>query len=843
MKNKYVCIHGHFYQPPRENPWLNQVEMQDSAYPYHDWNHRITAECYARNSASRVLSHDGRIIQIVNNYARMSFNFGPTLLEWMEKNSPDVYEAILQADKESMKRFSGHGSAIAQVYNHMIMPLANERDKQTQVKWGIRDFEKRFGRFPEGMWLGETAVDTPTLETLADNGILFTILSPYQAKRFKSLKEPDEVVEEPVMKKSQTEAENLIEPGEETQVMVKKKKTAWRDAVGAKIDPRNAYLCRLPSGKSITLFFYDGPISQGIAFERLLDNGEKFAQRLLEQVDEEDEDPKVIHIATDGETYGHHHHFGEMGLSYCLHQIENDPRADLTIYGEYLERYPPEFEVEIIENTSWSCYHGVERWRSNCGCNTGGRPGWNQEWRKPLREAFDWLRDELGPLYENAIQKYTKDPWTARNNYIEVILDRSDSNVDRFFAGNFDRSLSDDEQVTILKLLEMQYHAMLMYTSCGWFFDEVTGMESMQDIMYASRAIQLAREITASDPEEGFLRILRQAKSNIPEIGDAAAAYEKYVKPTVVDLHRVGAHYAISSIFSKYPERIKIYSYLAEAKNYELKERGKYKLAIGIVNLKSALTRDQNTVTFAVLYMGEHHIFGGVRKFDDPESYDRTKQVMEEAFDRSNVHEVIVLMDKHFGAHNYSFWHLFKDDQKKIINQALEGAATTVEGLLLQLYETNYPITQAIKELNIPLPSPLRIPLDFTVNGKLRKALEKEDPDIAELEKIKDEVLRLGVDLDSLTLDYLATQRITSMMESLFEHPEDTAHMRKTVATMKLLKELPLTMDLWKSENLCFIMRRIYHESFSYKSEKGDAKAQEWISTFKDLADHLNLKM
>ncbi|HKP87794.1 MAG TPA: DUF3536 domain-containing protein, partial [Blastocatellia bacterium] len=395
--NRYVCIHGHFYQPPRENPWLEEVELQDSAYPYHDWNERITAECYAPNAASRILSADKKIVGIVNNYSKISFNFGPTLLSWMQRHTPDVHDAIIEADRESRRNFSGHGSAIAQVYNHMIMPLANARDKRTQVIWGITDFEHRFGRRPEGMWLAETAVDTETLEVLAEQEILFTILAPRQAGRVRRIGK------------------------------------RWRDVSGSRVDPRMPYLCRLPSGKTINLFFYDGPISQDIAFGGLLASGETFASRLLGTFVADRQEPQLVHIATDGETYGHHHRFGEMALSYCLHHIESNDLAKLTVYGEYLEKFPPTHEVEIIENTSWSCAHGVARWGSNCGCNTG-RAGWSQEWRAPLRQALDWLRDELATVYEKTVSEHLRDPWQARNDYLNIILDRGLENVAAFFS-------------------------------------------------------------------------------------------------------------------------------------------------------------------------------------------------------------------------------------------------------------------------------------------------------------------------------------------------------------------------------------------------------------------------
>src|ERR687897_141276 len=372
---RYVCIHGHFYQPPRENAWLETVELQDSAYPYHDWNQRITAECYAPNSVARILDDQGRIVQLVNNYSRISFNFGPTLLQWLENNEPEVYEAILSADRLSMQKFAGHGSAIAQPYNHIILPLASQRDRRTQVLWGIGDFERRFKRRPEGIWLPETAVDLETLEILAEEGIRFTILAPHQASRVR-----------------RTGAR------------------LWQDVTGARIDPTRPYSQQLPSGKSIGLFFYDGPIARAVAFEGLLTRGDHFADRLIGAFSDQRSWPQLVHIATDGESYGHHHRFGDMALAYALNQIESKKLAQLTNYGEYLERHPPTQEVEIIEKSSWSCFHGIDRWWSNCGCNTGGHPNWDQEWRTPLRDALDWLRDSLSKPFETHAGKFLKDP-------------------------------------------------------------------------------------------------------------------------------------------------------------------------------------------------------------------------------------------------------------------------------------------------------------------------------------------------------------------------------------------------------------------------------------------------
>ncbi|MBC7924678.1 MAG: DUF3536 domain-containing protein, partial [Bryobacteraceae bacterium] len=507
---RYLCIHGHFYQPPRENPWLEAIELQDSAYPYHDWNERVTAECYAPNASARILDGQNHIAEIVNNYSRISFNFGPTLLAWAKDRAPELYQSVIDADYQSRDFFGGHGSAIAQAYNHMIMPLANRRDKFTQVYWGIEDFRARFRRDPGGLWLPETAVDAETLDIMAELGVKFTILAPHQAH---------------LTRRAGSEE--------------------WVDVTGGRVDPTLPYLYKTSSGKEIVLFFYDGPVSRAVAFERLLNNGETFAHRLQSAYATSRTWDELAHIATDGESYGHHHRYGEMALAYALKHVENGNGARLTNYGQFLALHPPTHEAEIYENTAWSCAHGVGRWRENCGCNSGGRPGWNQAWRGPLRDALDWLRDEIAPLYEARMAEYVHQPWEARNDYIHVVLDRAPESRNEVLLRNVRKELTHAEEVALWKLLEMQRHAMLMYTSCGWFFDEISGIETVQVIQYAGRVVQLALELFEEERiESGFLLRLSEAKSNVPEQGDASQVYQRIVSPALVDLRKVGAHYA-----------------------------------------------------------------------------------------------------------------------------------------------------------------------------------------------------------------------------------------------------------------------------------------------------------
>ncbi len=805
---RYICIHGHFYQPPRENPWLEAIELQDSAYPYHDWNERITAECYAPNAASRILDEEGRVLQIVNNYSKISFNFGPTLLSWLEEKAPEVYQAILEADRESQKRFSGHGSALAQPYNHMILPLANYRDRWTQVLWGIRDFEHRFGRTPEGMWLPETAVDLKTLEILAEQGIQFTILAPRQASRVRRLGG-----------------------------------RVWRDVSGGRIDPSTAYVQRLPSGRSITLFFYDGPVSQAVAFERLLTQGEHFAGRLLSAFSEERSWPQIVHIATDGESYGHHHRHGDMALAYALHYIELNHLAQLTNYGAFLEKHPPTHQVEIFENSSWSCVHGVERWKSNCGCNSGGHPGWNQAWRAPLRQALDWLRDTLAPAYEEKARQFLGDPWAARNDYIEVILDRSQESIERFLSHHAARELSEAEKVTVLKLLELQRHAQLMYTSCGWFFDELSGIETVQVLQYAGRVVQLAEELWGNSVEPHFLSLLERAKSNIPEHRDGRHIYEKWVKPAAIDWEKVGAHYAISSLFEDYAEQTRVYCYTVEREAYQSFQVGKAKLVVGRARIASEITRESSLLSFGVLHFGDHNLNGGVRSFQGEEAYQVLVQEIGEPFGRGDFPEVIRILDRHFGDSTYSLRSLFRDEQRKVSTLILESTLAEAEAVYRQIYERHAPMARFLTDLHIPLPKAFQAAAEFVLNMDLRHAFESPDLNLDRIQTLLEETRLQGVPLDAATLQYTLRRRIEQMAKDLFRTPSDLLLLQKLGAVVGLVQSLPFEVDLWKVQNLCYeLLQRVY-PGLRAKADQGDEEAQTWIHAFRTLGTHLALRV
>jgi alpha-amylase/alpha-mannosidase (GH57 family) len=810
MVDRYVCVHGHFYQPPRENPWLEYVELQDSAYPYHDWNARITEECYRQNAASRILGPDKKIIDIVSNYDSMSFDFGPTLLYWLESHAADVYEMILEADRRSRERFSGHGCAMAQAYNHMVLPLANARDKETQVIWGIEDFRRRFQREPEGMWLPETAVDIPTLDILAQQGIQYTILAPRQAKRVRKL----------------TGARR------------------WKDVSEGDLDTSIPYVCHLPSGRQIVLFFYNGPVSHSIAYGGLLHSGENFARRLIDSFPQDHDRARLVHVATDGESFGHHHHHGDMALAYCLHHIRANKLAQITIYPEYLEKCPPDSEVEIWESSSWSCVHGVERWRSNCGCAADLTRSGQQQWRAPLRESMDWLRDKLATVYENRMAAYHSDPWRLRNEYIRVINDRARENVNDFILKTVGRELDRHDKVTFLKLLEMERNGMLMYTSCGWFFDNISGIETVQILMYASRAMQLCHEVQNWNLETEFKRMLEAAPTNKRPYAHGREVYEAFVEPARVDLHRVGAHFALSSVFEESSEeRIDIYCYSAAIEDFEHVEAGVQVLTTSRSKVQSNITLEEYAVDSAVLYLGDHHLFAAVQGRMSDEHFKRVRQDLVKAFRKGDSNEVMRLMNVAFDGRNYSLTHLFKDQQREILNWLLESTWEEIESSFRHIYEHNYAIMQMIRNMNMPLPKALSAPAEFILNEDLCAAIQTDEMDLNRLCDLADEVERLSLSLDRERLSFEGSRKINSLASMWQDTPENLDLLWSMERGLEILRVLTPDMDLQHAQNVFFTIAKNDYPEMKRKAEGGDAKSAEWVEHFGHLAQRLGLAL
>ncbi len=514
---KYICIHGHFYQPPRENPWLGIIEKERSAFPHHNWNLRILNECYGPNSASPVLSADGRIETLINNYSLISFNFGPTLLSWLEKNAVRTYQAVLEADRASIAGRSGHGNAVAQVYNHVIMPLASGRDKRTQILWGVEDFIHRFKRKPEGLWLAEAAADDDTLEALCANGIKFTVLGNKQALKCRPIGSDN-----------------------------------WQ--VDGNFDTTRPYrwFSKQQKGRFIDLFFYHGPLAQAVDFGdflSFLEDPEKFSGSLFKLFTDRP-GPQLASTATDGEFFGHHCAKGAQTLTEVLRKAEKEKTASITNYGEFLEKYPPSFEIEIVSPSSWSCNHGVDRWKDDCGCRCYNNPSWNQKWRKTLREAFNWLALETDKLYEDKAKAFFSSPWRTRDEYIHCMLERGQMGMRKFLSTMSFKHLSQSETRDAFKLLEMQKNRMLMFTSCGWFFDDISGLEPVQIMKYAARSMELASGFGAQFEDE-LLAQLENAKSNLSEFSDGKNVYKTCAKPSAITHDRAAAHACLTSMFGQ----------------------------------------------------------------------------------------------------------------------------------------------------------------------------------------------------------------------------------------------------------------------------------------------------
>ncbi len=805
-----ICIHGHFYQPPRENPWLEAVETQDSAHPYHDWNERITVECYEPNARARILDTLDRIVRIVNNYASISFNFGPTLLSWLEERAPRTYEAILEADRASREKFAGHGCAIAQAYNHMILPLANDRDKRTQVRWGIRDFEVRFGRKPEGMWLPETAVDVGSLEALAAEGIGFTILEPHQINRFRPIGQKE-----------------------------------WTAANGT-LDPTMAYRCSLPSGRSIAIFLYDGPISRAVAFEHLLARGENFAHRLVSAFSDERKHPQLVNIATDGETYGHHHRFGDMALAYAIQYIEDNELASLANYAQFLAAHPPTHEVEIVENTSWSCSHGVERWRMDCGCNTGAGDGWNQRWRAPLRDALDGLRDQVTEIFEREGVKLLGDPWAARDEYIDVILDRSTESVERFLSKHGVRPPTPADGAAevrgrtqgTLQLLEMQRNAMLMYTSCGWFFNDVSGIETIQVLTYAARVIQLAEKVSGRSLEPEFTERLRGAQSNVPEYGTAMQIYDRDVVPMRLDLSRVAAHYAVASLFDNFEDVERIYCYEVSRRDFAIAKAGRARLAIGSIVVRSLITLEELAFDFAVLHLGETELTGGVCAARPLSEYETVKQELTAEVQPDGIPGLIRLLDTFFAESTLSIRSLFRDEQRRIFNLLCNATLQEAESAFRQLHERYDPLMRFHTRLGIPVPKVLHTAAEFDLNVQLRTLMKQDNLPLAEIESRLREAADERVTIDETTL--LATQQAIEHASARFlEDPDDLQRLESYESFVSIVRDAQLPVDLRQPQNTYYMMKGSVRPKFARNGS--ERSSHRWLELFDALGEKLSV--
>lgn len=810
----FLTIHGHFYQPPRENPWLEAIELQDSALPFHDWNERICKECYNPNSVSKIVDNRNRILDVVNNYEKMSFNFGPTLLSWMEIYAPLTYERIIKADIESVTEHNGHGNAIAQVYNHIIMPLANTNDKETQVKWGIRDFEYRFGRKPEGMWLAETAVDDATLKVLVDNGIKFTILSPYQALKIKRESDKD-----------------------------------WTDVSWGNIDPARSYRYYIKSepGKYIDLFFYDGAISKSVAFDELLKDGNRFIKRLKDGVSDLRDFPQLINIATDGESYGHHTKFGDMALSYVLKVKAQDECFKITNYGEYLEKYRSDYIVDIKQASSWSCFHGVGRWKEDCGCSTGGHPGWNQKWRKPLRNALDYLRDELVKIFEAEGPKYfTDDVWQVRNRYIDVIFDRNELNVKAFQNANFKPELSDNERVKAMELLEIQRQTMLMYTSCGWFFSEISGIETVQIMKYAARAIQLAARFTDKNFEDNFKNILAEAKSNLNEYGTGKDIYERFVKPSVITVKQIAALWALTSLYQDFEDEENVYCYTIKKHAYKKVSKGTSNLVVGHIEVKSRITLQKMNVMFALMQYAGGDFHCAIKEYSDDFEFNKMKNELIKTFMLNSITEIIRALDEYFGKEYFTLKDIFIEERRKILQVLLKDKLEKFSQTYQDMYDGGKGSIYHLQSLGLAIPDEFKLSAGYALSRKFNRIVLDNDAylDNDAIQQAMDfnfEAKKIGIKLNKKLANDLFSKKILQNVNRLvysFEY-------QQTEIILELFDEissLELEVDIAEAQNIYFA--KIYHRISEILESEQFAKknqAKKFVNALLDIGDKLNI--
>jgi alpha-amylase/alpha-mannosidase (GH57 family) len=767
---RFVAIHGHFYQPPRESPWLERIEAQDSAAPYHDWNARVAAECYRPNTAARRVDAKNRILDIVDNFGALAFNVGPTLMAWLEAERPDVYAAILAADRSS-RAARGCGNAIAQAYGHAILPLASRRDKVTQVRWGLADFRHRFGREAAGMWLPETAVDQDTLAVLAEEGVRFTILAPGQAG-------------------------SVRDPGGD-----------WRPGPVA-LDPRRAYRCDVGQGRSLALFFYDGAISHGIAFEGLLRSGDALATRLLAGFDEAPH-AQLVHVATDGETYGHHHRFGEMALAAACARIEATGAAVLTNHAAFLAAHPPTLEARVVEGSSWSCAHGVERWRTDCGCRAGRHTGWTQRWRGPLREALDWLRDAIDPLYEARASALLKDPWAARDAYVEVLLDRRPARVEAFLESHALRPLDDAERVQALRCLELQRHRLLMYTSCGWFFDEISGIETVQVLRYAARVLDLARMLGGdAGLEAELLRRLVAAPSNVAELRDGAGVWRRHVAPSVTDLARVAAHYAMAGPSEGYGDPANVHAFRVERMRWSRVASSEASLAVGRVRVTANPTTERDEADVAVLHAADGQIHCRVRTDIGVDALRTARDALFRAFAGPGPVSWPHALDRSFGGRPFTTADVFPDERRRLLALQAERIVGTPDDGQVDVDAAARRLYDELRSAEGRIPSALAgvtRRLLTRAAGQALGALDAGGPvadAIGRLRTLDAQARSWGMDLglDPAEVGRVIQSTLVRVLGA-FRAGEPAETVRDALGLLGLASELGTTPDLWAVQN------------------------------------------
>jgi hypothetical protein len=779
-----LVIHGHFYQPPRENPWTDHVDREPSAAPFHDWNERIHAECYRPNGFARVYDDAARVRRIVNNYARISFNFGPTLLSWLERQHPETYRRILRADRESAGKRGGHGNAVAQGYNHSILPLCNDRDRRTQVRWGLSDFRRRFKREAESLWLPETAADAATLETLVEEGLKYVILSPFQAARVRPAGGGDE--------------------------------EAWRNVSGGRIDTTVPYkfMHRDGSGRSLAVFFYEGRVARALAFEGLLGSSEAFMDACA-QVPHAGS--RLVSVATDGESYGHHFRWGDRCLAFALEEEAGRRGLRVTNYGEFLEEHEPAWEVELAEGpdgegTAWSCAHGLGRWTRDCGCHAGAPAGWDQRWREPLRSALDFLRDDLAPKFESAAGELLSDPWAARDDYAEVLAGGG-AEREEFMRRHARRALSAEHQSRALTLLEAQRAAMTMYTSCGWFFDDISGIETLQVLRYAGRAVELTSDLGLEPPVSGFLEILSEARSNVAGNGNGADIYLRTTGQSRVTPARVAAHLAICDLVERddaEPE-CDAAGYACRKADFQKRRHGRVTLHTGRLSLEEAATGRVHEFALAAMHFGEIDYYCALRPAGELQDFAASAERLWSHLRTASLPVLLRIAQEEFGPEEFGIEALLPRGQGRL--------STSVYGPLLgrftaeyeHLYEENRRVFERLQEIGFQLPSELRAAAELTVGRRLETELRRSRQagagDYSRALEIACEAARHGYRLDRASLNRVYEETLTGAARALVRRPSPEGF-RSAHTLLALGRELGLEASFERAQEVVYEAER-----------------------------------
>jgi alpha-amylase/alpha-mannosidase (GH57 family) len=777
-----LVIHGHFYQPPRENPWTELIDREYGAEPFHDWNERICAECYRPNAHARISDSYGRVERIVNNYSSLSFNFGPTLLAWLERCSPDTYARVIEADRESVRRQGGHGNAIAQGYNHSILPLCDERDRRTQIRWGLADFRLRFGREAESLWLPETACDDATLDALVEEGLRYVILSPFQAARVRALNSDED---------------------------------NWRDVSNGDVDTTvpYQYFHTKNDGRSLVVFFYDGHISRGVAFEGLLASSRAFVGAFSRAARQ---GAQLVHIATDGESYGHHFRFGDRCLAYALNTEAARQGFRVTNYGEFLDTHEPAFEVELKkgEGTAWSCAHGLGRWTRDCGCNAGAPEGWNQRWRTPLRAAFDVLREDLSPKYEEACGQLLRDPWEARDAYVELLTNRAASR-EEFLRRRAARTLSADERVRALTLLEAERAAMTMYTSCGWFFNDISGIETVQTLRYAGRVVELMDDLGLAPPVERFLETLSEARSNIAERGTGADIYLRAVEQSRVTPRRVAAHLAISNLVEREgrpADEFESAGYDYRAIEVQKRRHGRVTLETMRLSLEERATGRLHDYALAAMHFGEVDYYCALRPYEGREKFEEAASRLWSQFRTASLPALLRVAEGEFGPEEFGLEALLPQSQGRLSRAVFGRMVARLLDEYERVYEDNRRVVERLVEIGFEPPRELRVAAELITGRRLETELRAQrlgEGDYARAFDIAREAARLGQRIDRTHATRVFEKTLVEAARRVVEQPSPDA-VRSARELIALGRELGLEANLERAQEIIYEAARAW---------------------------------